>query len=339
MTVNSTSIRTGGPRGGPVQRLARGLMALAVLALGVATSSMAFETFAARSDADTYPAPGRLVDVGGFRLHINCIGAGSPTVVLDAGLGGSSLDWSLVQPELGATTRVCAYDRAGMGWSDPGLLARTPEQIAEELHTLLVNADVPGPYVLVGHSLSGKYARLFALDYRLETAGLVLVDARSEYVDDRTTPLENRAFLKAVESQGRQYAMARRFGIARLFGAELAGTSANPAETRGLMALLATRQNAINATDGEALARAANDAELRAEPAMGSLPLIVLVSDQSIANVPHWAEAQRRQAGRSSEGRMVIASESSHAVHLDRPDLVIGSVREVVASARSRKFR
>ena len=337
MTINSTSNRTGGPRAGTVKRLGRGLMAVAIFALGLAASSTAFETIASRSDAETYPAPGRLVDVGGFRLHINCIGAGSPTVVLDAGLGGSSLDWSLVQPELEATTRVCAYDRAGMGWSDPGLRARTPEQIAEELHTLLVNANVPGPYVLVGHSLSGKSARLFALHHRDEIAGIVLVDARSEYVDDRTTSLENRAFLEAVESQGRQYAAARQFGIARLFGAKLAGTSANPAETRGLIALLATRQNAINATDREARARAANDAELRAEPAMGPLPLIVLVSDQSIANVPHWAEAQRLQTGRSSEGRMVIASESSHAIHWDRPELVISSVQEMVARARSRQ--
>lgn len=337
MTISSTSIRHRRANAGPVQWLARGLIATAVLALGLAASGAAYEIIAARSDAETYPAPGRLVDVGGYRLHINCVGAGSPVVILDAGLGGSSVDWSRVQPELATTTRVCAYDRAGMGWSDRGLRAQSPEQIAEELHTLLMNADVRGPYVLVAHSLSGKYARLFALDYRQETSGLVLVDARSEYVDDRTTPLEYRAFVEAVESQGRQYAVARRFGIARLFGAQLAGTSAIPAETRRLMALLATRQKAIDATEGEAQARAANDPELRTEPAMGALPLIVLVSDQSIANLPHWAEAQRRQAGRSSVGRMVIASGSSHAIHWDRPDLVIASVREVVARARSRK--
>lgn len=335
MTINSTSVRNGRSNAGPVQWLARGLIAIAILASALAASAAAYELISARRDTEVYPARGRLVDVGGFRLHINCIGAGSPTVVLDAGLGGSSLDWSLVQSELATTTKVCAYDRAGMGWSDPGLRARTPEQVSEELHTLLENAEIAGPYVLVAHSLSGKYARLFALHHRDETAGIVLVDARSEYVDDRTTPLENRAFLEAVKSQGRQYAAARQFGIARLFGAQLAGTSAIPPETRRLMALLATRQDAINATEGEAQARAANDTELRAEPAIGSLPLIVLVSDQSIANVPHWAEAQRRQAGRSSEGRIVIASESSHAIHLDRPDVVIGSVREVVASARS----
>lgn len=339
MTSNSTSIRDGRPGAGPMRRLARILIAIALLPLVLAASGAGYEMIAARGDATAYPPRGRLVDVGGFRLHIDCVGAGSPTVILDAGLGGSSLDWSLVQPELGATTRVCTYDRAGMGWSDPGLRARTPEQVAEELHTLLVNADVPGPYVPVAHSLSGKYARLFALRHRRETAGLVLVDARSEYVDDRTTPSENRAFLEAVKSQGRQFSAARRFGVARLLGAQLAGSPASPAEIRRLMALLATRQNAIDATDGEARARTASDAELRGTPALGSLPLIVLVSDQSIADLPHWAEAQRLQAAQSSGGRMVIASQSSHSIHWDRPDLVISSVREVVARARSRQAR
>lgn len=317
----------------PARWLARCLIALSSLALVLAASGAAYEMIASRNDAQAYPAPGRLVDVGGYRLHIHCIGTGSPTVILDAGLGGSSLDWNLVQAELGTTTKVCAYDRAGMGWSDPSAQARTPEQIAKELHSLLVNANVDGPYVLVAHSLAGKYARLFALHHSDQTAGIVLIDARSEYIDDRTTSAENRAFLEAVKSQGRQYAIARQFGFARLFGAELAGTETSPPESRRLMALMATQQSAIEATDGEARERAADDAELRVEPNQ-SVPLVVLVSDQSIATLPHWAEAQRRQTARSSEGRMVIAPGSSHAVLWDRPDLVIASVRDVVASAR-----
>ena len=124
--------------------------------------------------------------MGGYSLHIQCVGTGSPTVVLDAGLGGTSLDWNLVQTEIGPTTQVCAYDRAGMGWSDTGPAPRTPGQIARELHTLLTNAGIPGPYVLVGHSAGGKNVRMFALQYPDEVAGMVLVDARSEYVDAHT---------------------------------------------------------------------------------------------------------------------------------------------------------
>jgi pimeloyl-ACP methyl ester carboxylesterase len=315
--------------------LVGGVLALLILVIVLCLSGAAYEVIAASSDARAYPAPGRLVDVGGFRLHINCLGVGSPTVVLDAGLGETSLDWVLVQPELGSTTRVCAYDRAGMGWSDPSPRPRTASNIAEELHTLLVNANVAGPYVLVAHSLSGKYARMFALHHRDEVAGIVLVDARYEYMDAITTPAENRAFIDAVEGQGRQYALARRFGVARLFGANLAGTSSVPADTRKLMALLSTQGNAIAATTGEARARAASDSELRAAPGLGALPLVVLVSDQSIATTPHWADAQRRQTALSSVGRMTIASGSSHFIQLDQPHLVIASVRDVIARARS----
>src|SRR5690349_3053542 len=142
------------------RRLLRGIVrtlaAVAGLLVVLGLVGASYEAIAATGDARRYPAPGQLVDVGGFRLHINCVGTGSPTVVLDAGLGGSSLDWNLVQAELGRITRVCAYDRAGMGWSDPSPQPRTPGQIGRELHTLLTNAGIAGPYVLVGHSLAGK---------------------------------------------------------------------------------------------------------------------------------------------------------------------------------------
>ena len=166
-------------------RILLGLLALIVL---LAASGAIYEAIMAAGDDTRYPAPGQRVDVGGYRLHIHCVGEGSPTVVLDAGLGGFSLDWSLVQPELAATTRVCAYDRAGYGWSDPSPDARTPSQIADELHTLLVNAGIQGPYVLVGHSAAGKHVRLFANRYPQAVVGMVLVDARHESVDTNRSP-------------------------------------------------------------------------------------------------------------------------------------------------------
>lgn len=320
-----------------VRRFARGVLAPVAVATVLALLGVGYEAVALRGDARTYPPPGRLVDMGGFRVHINCAGTGSPTVILDAGLGSSSLDWSLVQPALKTSTRVCAYDRAGMGWSDPSPQARTPANIAEELHTLLANANIAGPYVLVAHSLSGKSAQLFARRRMDEMAGMVLVDARSEYVDAFTRPAEDRAFIEAIAAQGRQYAVARRFGIARLLGTGLAGVPTIPPATRTQMALLSTQESAIAATIGEARARSASDIELRATPTLGALPLVVLVSDQSIAMVPNWAEAQRRLAALSSAGRLVIASGSSHAIQWDRPSLVIDAVREIIAGARSRQ--
>jgi alpha-beta hydrolase superfamily lysophospholipase len=125
---------------------------LAVL-LGLALLGAAYESVSEASDSRAYPPPGRMVDVGGYRLHINCVGTGSPTVVIESGLGDWSASWSnAVQPQAATTTRVCTYDRAGMGYSEPGPLPRTAARFADELHTLLQRADSPGPYDVAGHS-------------------------------------------------------------------------------------------------------------------------------------------------------------------------------------------
>ena len=128
----------------------------------------------------THAAPGEMVRVGQHRLHLLCMGEGEPTVVLESGLGGNSLDWVRVQPIIAEHNRVCTYDRAGYGWSELGPLPRTSERIADELHILLKRARIPGPYILVGHSFGGYSVRLFATHYANETAGLVLVDAAHE---------------------------------------------------------------------------------------------------------------------------------------------------------------
>lgn len=141
-----------------------------------------------RDDLRAYPAPGKFLDVGGHRLHLWCTGAGSPAVVLEAGLGGSALQWSRVQPEIARTTRVCSYDRAGMGWSDLGPNPRSAAQIVSELHTLLQAAHVTAPYVLTGHSSGGLYIRLYASTYPTDVVGMVLVDAAHEDQRNRMPP-------------------------------------------------------------------------------------------------------------------------------------------------------
>ncbi len=145
--------------------------------LGLMLVGYIFEPVAEAADAKAYPPPGQLVDVGGYRLHINCTGSGSPTVVIEAGLGDWSTTWAAhVQPEVAKTTRVCTYDRAGMGWSEAGPLPRDAAQSAKELHTLLQNANIPGPYVMVGHSLGGLVVRVFVHDYSSEVVGVVLIE-------------------------------------------------------------------------------------------------------------------------------------------------------------------
>ncbi|MCL5995131.1 MAG: alpha/beta fold hydrolase [Chloroflexi bacterium] len=158
-----------------------GRITLGVIALPFLLMLLGFvyQSVAEAADASTYPPPGQRVDVGGYRLHIYCTGAqqaGAPTVILESLFPGTVSNWAWVQPEIAKVTRVCAYDRAGHGWSDPGPEPRDARQHAHELHALLQNANVAGPYVLVGHSLGGLFVRMYATLYPAEVAGMVLLE-------------------------------------------------------------------------------------------------------------------------------------------------------------------
>lgn len=157
-----------------LKRIVFALLGLIVLLL---IAGLIYQAIGAAADARRFPPPGRLVSVGDYRLHLNCQGTGSPTVILETLAGGVSANWAWIQPELARTTRVCAYDRAGRGWSDPGVPAQDLWGTVSDLHTLLQNAGETGPYVLVGHSIGGLYVRAFAQQYPEETAGIVLIDS------------------------------------------------------------------------------------------------------------------------------------------------------------------
>src|SRR4028119_2508178 len=156
------------------------LLRLAVALLALAVAGAIYQAIVTELAERAYPPPGQMIDVGGHRLHINCAGRGGPTVVLDAGSGGSSAQWVRVQREVSGTTRVCAYDRAGMGWSEMGPDPRDAKQITGELHTLLGKAGIEGPYVLVGHSFGGMYMQTYAARYPDEVAGVGLVDSPTD---------------------------------------------------------------------------------------------------------------------------------------------------------------
>jgi pimeloyl-ACP methyl ester carboxylesterase len=149
-------------------------LALCVIALGV-VGALA-QIIASASDSRTFPPPGRLINVGGYEMHIYCSGEGSPTVILDGASVDTVSGWHWVQTELAKSTRVCAYDRPGLGWSDLGPEPRDATQNAEQLHRLLEQAGIPGPYMLVGHSLGGLYMRVFAAHYADEVAGMALIE-------------------------------------------------------------------------------------------------------------------------------------------------------------------
>src|SRR5688500_10118369 len=155
-----------------MRRVWRRLLGLVVVLFALAVAGAIYLAIATEHTARAYPPPGEIVDVGGYSLHINCVGQGSPTVVLDAGSGEKSAQWVRVQRKVSHTTRVCAYDRAGMGWSEMGPDPRDAKQITGELHSLLNKAGVEGPYVLVGHSFGGMYMQTYAVRYPAEVAGV-----------------------------------------------------------------------------------------------------------------------------------------------------------------------
>ena len=158
----------------------RVLIGLCTLIVVTALTGALYQTVATRKDLAVTPPPGQLVDIGGYRLHLWCTGNGAPAVILDTGLGGSSAGWGFVQPDVARFTRVCSYDRAGMGYSDPGPSPRTARRIASELAELLDRSGIDGPAVLVGASIAGFDVRVFASDHPERAAGLVLVDASHE---------------------------------------------------------------------------------------------------------------------------------------------------------------
>src|SRR5215208_3357713 len=163
-----------------IRRIGTALLGLVVVLWALAVAGAIYQAIATMRAERAYPPPGEMVDVGGYSLHINCVGQGSPTVVLDAGSGGFSAQWVRVQQEVSGITRVCAYDRAGMGWSEMGPEPRDAKQITSELHTLLGKAGIEDPYVLVGHSFGGMYMQTYAARYPDEVAGVALVDSSTD---------------------------------------------------------------------------------------------------------------------------------------------------------------
>ena len=317
-------------------RVLLGLLALIVL---LALGGAGYEAIMAAGDTKRYPPPGQLVDVGGHRLHLHCVGQGSPTVVLDAGLGAFSLDWGAVEPEIAMTTRVCGYDRAGLGWSEPGPRPRSPQQFADELHTLLTNAGIQGPYVLVMHSISGKTARLFASQHPNQVAGMVLIDARHESVDDHLTPEQVAAEDAQQQDFQDMIKWLARFGLVRLLWAPawpsmLPGSENLSPESRTTIGVLQARSQQIESALAEGRGRMESNSLLRAAAPLGDKPLVVLASAQSIDNWPFWKEAQQIMTGLSSNSRLTIAP-GGHAVHFEQPALVLESIRQVVDAART----
>lgn len=308
--------------------------------------------------------PGRLVDVGGWRLHLNCTGeprASQPTVILEAGIGDFSVEWSLVQPGVARFARVCSYDRAGDGWSELGPNPRTFRQIVYELHTVLQNAGETPPFVLVGHSYGGGLIRQYAATYPAEVFGLVLVEAGA---DNPWRLLPDGKLVHASElATGRPVSTVKVSNPLRISdippaalaqmkqGMAQAMRTANdpprnklPPEAQRMRSWALGQVGhvaaAFNPFEIEELALLRME-RLKADHLLGDLPLIVLTRGISEENGPDgkvFETEHRREhealAAMSRRGKLIVATRSGHHVQLDQPELVIQSIREVLDAGR-----
>ena len=214
---------------------------LAVTALAAVGGGYA--TVGAAADARAYPRPGQLIDVGGHSLHLNCTGSGSPTVVLQPGGGEMSSNMGWIAPAVARGTRVCVYDRAGRGWSEPADAPQDAAQIATDLHTLLQRANVPGPYVLAGHSFGGLYVLTYAAHYPDEVAGMVLVDSTNRASAARATtasPYDGGSY-NALGRFSALISSTARLGLARLYG-QIASSSLPPQSEGEVLATIGDRE-------------------------------------------------------------------------------------------------
>src|SRR5690349_5726980 len=300
--------------------------------LGLALVGYIYEPIAEAADAKAYPPPGELVDVGGYRLHIKCTGNGSPTVVIEAGLGDWSTSWGFVQSEVAKKTRVCSYDRAGAGWSENGPLPRDAAQFAKELHTLLQNADIPGPYVMVGHSLGGLGVRVFVHEYASEVAGVVLVESMNPKQISQLPSAERNQ----PNPQSRYYSVLTglaRFGVARVIARpviQMISPSIIPDENAYYSRYV--RVQSMQAARDESLGLAASEEEAATVKTFGDLPLIVLTG--RLNKNPGWQEWQTELLQLSSNSQHLFAENSRHGVQIDEPDAAVSAILQIVHQVR-----
>ena len=329
----------------------RGLKWLIATVLFFATIGAIYQIVGMVLDRQQYPPPGQMVDIGGHRLHLYCLGTGSPTVVLEAAAPGWSLYWSTVQPQIARTTRVCAYDRAGLGWSERGPLPRTGQRMAKELHRLLERAGISGPYILVGHSLGGLVVRLYQHDYPKEVVGLVLVDAGHEL---EMRQAEFRPFVNAGNSLLPVIRAMTILGISRLMATYdqlpqlLSGQEEKvPAEIRPMLRAGWLRTGYYSTLTDESNGLIETLEQVRHSGSLGDLPLVVVTANGPIwwPDMPGqvnpakfrkmWLDLQQDLTKRSTNSRQVFAEQSGHFIPFDQPDLVTNAVRRLIDHERS----
>jgi pimeloyl-ACP methyl ester carboxylesterase len=307
----------------------------AVVTVAAWLASFAYQKLAEARDRRRFPPPGRLVDIGGRRLHVVEMGEGSPVVIIIPALGESVLGWLHILQGTVADTQACVYDRAEIGWSDPPPhWRRTPDVMAADLHALLSAAGIPAPYVLVGHSIGGIVARSFYAQYPDLVTGMLLVDSSHEQQVRRFAVLGWRRspykyIREAARRQVRILGMRRiavALGLVRGFHADIAREV--PPECAGAhrAILLSSRQRRVNVREMLMATHTWGQ-----PPGLGTVPLTVLTrASSSQRDWPIWAQMQDELTTLSTDSEHITAPRAGHYIHVDEPDLVLKAIRDLV---------
>jgi pimeloyl-ACP methyl ester carboxylesterase len=319
-------------------------LTVVVLIILLAIAGVSYQSIETKADLQRFLPQGKLIDIGGYRLNINCTGQGNLTVILESELGGLSLMWQQVQLAIEKFTRVCSYDRAGYGWSDSGPMPRTSYETVTELHALLRNAGEKPPYILVGHSLGGFNVRVFTGQFPSEVTGMVLVDASDEDQVRGLPPGVRQRWDNSVEDVQRQMeinVLLSWFGVSRFrLRKQNQETLHLDLQSKFLRAVTSEFENFDESAD-----------EVRAAGTLGDKPLIVLTAGKDNTNVVQlpkgfsredyqvshslFEDLQAEQAHLSNRGRQIIVSDSGHMIPLERPDVVVSAVRQVWEATKS----
>ena len=308
----------------------------------------AYQFISVKIDNAQFSPIGKLVDIGGYKLHLYETGlASGPTIVLDMGMGGNLLYWSLVQPKISKFAHVVSYDRAGLGWSEPSPKERTSENIVEELHALLHNANVPGPYILVGHSFAGINARVFANKYPDEVAGVILVDSshenQLEKLPKKKDPLSTLLRYKPGHFLLVEFA---NIGFTRIYN-HITYDHKLPDNIGNMLLVTNSTTQFIRSVIDEWSMFAENlDYVQKTGQNLGSKPLIVVTAEIK----PHdeasasrgldsiscegayitWQELQKDLLTKSTKSKQIMATNSGHNIPVDEPLIIVEAVREMI---------
>lgn len=301
--------------GGTASRILRwigkALLWLVVALLVLAIVGAIYQAIVTERAWRAHPPPGEMVDVGGHELHVNCSGQGGPAVILESALGNASPHWVWVQREVAKTTRVCAYDRAGMGWSERGPEPRDAERVADELHALLEGAGVQGPYVVAGHSYGGLFARVYAARYPGETAGVVLID--SSHPEQFTRLPDGQENYEEARQLFAIAPLLTRVGVVRLFDL-LPAPPGLPPEQRAQVEALNPSTRQVSTTAEEFRATPETTTQARAGDVLDDKPLAVISAGRQAST---WLELQDELAALSSDSTHRVVDTASHTSLLD----------------------